>query len=280
MFRLAAIAGIATISAFLTGGAESASVSPPDFAPNPSVGWVAAPGPYIAPPSGPGPVPTLDQRHGSQNAGFIERGTQPIFEMGDPDAPILQPWAKAQVSARNDAIRAGKPGFTRQASCWPNGTPAFLLYPQQPLFFVQTPKMVVLIWQGDHQVRHIYLGGQHSKNPKPSWYGESVGHYENGDTLVIDTIGVTDKTFIDNYRTPHTTQMHVVERWQIVEGGNAVEVSMTVEDPGAFTSAWSATQRWRKVHLAPLTEIICNENSADYMNLYQTPMPSAGTPDF
>jgi hypothetical protein len=48
---------------------------------------------------------------------------------------------------------------------------------------------------------------------------------------VIDTIGITDKTFVDNYRTPHTTQMHVVERWKIVEGGNAVEVSMTIDDP-------------------------------------------------
>jgi hypothetical protein len=150
--------------------------------------------------------------------------------MGDPDAPILQPWAKAQVSARNDAIRAGKPGFTRQASCWPNGTPAFLLYPQQPLFFVQTPKMVVLIWQGDHQVRHIYLGGQHSKNPKPSWYGESVGHYE-GDTLVVDTIGISEKSLVDNFGTPHSPQLHTVERYRIAEDRMRLEVNLHVEDP-------------------------------------------------
>jgi hypothetical protein len=68
-----------------------------------------------------------------------------------------------------------------------------------------------------------------SKNPKPSWYGESVGHY---------------------CRTPHTVQMQIVERWKIIEGGNPVEVSMTVEYPSAFTTAWSATQHWRKVHQA------------------------------
>jgi hypothetical protein len=299
MFRLAAIAGIATISAFLTGGAESASVSPPDFAPNPSVGWVAAPGPYIAPPSGPGPVPTLDQRHGSQNAGFIERGTQPIFEMGDPDAPILQPWAKAQVSARNDAIRAGKPGFTRQASCWPNGTPAFLLYPQQPLFFVQTPKMVVLIWQGDHQVRHIYLGGQHSKNPKPSWYGESVGHYE-GDTLVVDTIGISEKSLVDNFGTPHSPQLHTVERYRIAEDRMRLEVNLHVEDPGAFTTPWNAIQRYRRVEpgvaerekrpddflsatgdAAPMLESSCAENPHGLFDAPGTlPIPQADKPDF
>jgi len=60
------------------------------------------------------------------------------------------------------------------------------------------------ISEHDQQIRHIYMNVPHSKNLKPSWYGESVGHYE-GDTLVVDTIGLNDKTFVDNYRTPHTT---------------------------------------------------------------------------
>src|ERR1700752_1074749 len=118
------LATIVAISAFVVapGAALAASSgSPPDFAPNPAVGWTATPGPFMAPPSGPGPVPPLDRRHGSSNAGFFERGAQPIFEMGDADAPILQPWAKEQVRLRNAAILAGKPGFTRQASCWPVG---------------------------------------------------------------------------------------------------------------------------------------------------------------
>src|SRR5436309_2143929 len=110
-------------SAFVGGAAFAAAAgSPPDFAPDPAVSWAATPGAFIAPPSGSGPVPPLDTRHGSSNAGFFERGAQPIFEMGDPDAPILQPWASEQVRLRNEAILAGKPGFTRQASCWPVGT--------------------------------------------------------------------------------------------------------------------------------------------------------------
>jgi hypothetical protein len=63
-----------------------------------------------------------------------------------------------------------------------------------------------MLWQMDQQVRHIYMDVPHSANPRPSWYGESVGHWE-GDTLVVDTIGQNTKTFIDNYRTPHTRKL-------------------------------------------------------------------------
>src|SRR5215471_19025464 len=248
MSKLALIAGMTLgACAFVSGtGGAAESGSVPDFAPNPAVGWVATPGPFMPPPSGPGPVPPLDVRHASPNAGFFETGVQPTFEMGDPDAPILQPWAKEQIRARNAAIMAGKPGFTRQASCWPNGTPAFLLYPQQPVFFVLSPKEVLMIWQGDHQVRHVYLNAQHSRNPKPSWYGESVGHYE-GDTLVVDTIGISDKSLVDNFGTPHTTQLHTIERYRMSDDRMQLEVKLHVEDPGAFTTPWDALQRYRRV---------------------------------
>jgi hypothetical protein len=69
-----------------------------------------------------------------------------------------------------------------------------------------------------------------SKNPKPSWYGESVDHYENGDTLVIDSIGEDDKTFVDDYRTPHSGKIHIVERWKLARDAKTVDVSIYVED--------------------------------------------------
>jgi hypothetical protein len=72
----------------------------------------------------------------------------------------------------------------------------------------------------------------HASNPRPSWYGDSVGHYE-GDTLVVDTIGTNDKTYVDNYRTPHSTKLHVVGRFQIVDDGKALEAKVRVEDPGS-----------------------------------------------
>jgi hypothetical protein len=301
MSKTAALVGISFGAfAFATlAGRAAETASPPDFAPNPAVGWIATPGPFLPPASGPGPVPNLDVRHGSANAGFLERGTQPIFEMGDSDAPILQPWAREQVRARNEAIMAGKPGFTRQASCWPNGTPAFLLYPQQPVFFVQSPKEVLIIWQGDHMVRHVYMNTPHSKNPKPSWNGESVGHYE-GDTLVVDTIAISEKTLVDNFGTPHTAQLHTVERYKMSDDRMRLEVTLHVDDPGTFTTPWNAMQRYRRSepkvaeppkraddflsaagNAGPMLESSCAENPHGLFDAPGTlPIPSAGKPDF
>jgi hypothetical protein len=120
----------------------------------------------------------------------------------------------------------------------------------------------------------------HSANPKPSWYGESVGHYENGDTLVVDTIGQNDKTYVDNYRTPHTTHLHVVERFRLIDGGKTIEVNVHVEDPGAFTTPWNAIQRYRRTDGGAMDEMVCAENNTDYFNYDVVPLPQASRPDF
>ena len=132
---------------------------------------------------------------------------------------MLKPWAAEQMRISNEEVISGKRGvpFAAQARCYPGGVPGQLLYPAEPFYFIQTPKVVCMIWQRDHMVRRIYLTDKHSENVKPSWFGESIGHYENGDTLVIDTIGLsTKKSYIDNYRTPHTEKLHVVERFKLV----------------------------------------------------------------
>ena len=89
-----------------------------------------------------------------------------------------------------------------------------------------------MIWEEDHMARHVYLTDQHSPDVKPSWFGESIGHYENGDTLVVDTIGLNARTFVDSFRTPHTEQLHVVERFRIVDGGKALEVDCACRGSG------------------------------------------------
>jgi hypothetical protein len=115
----------------------------------------------------------------------------------------------------------------------------------------------------------------HSENLKPSWYGESVGHYE-GDTLVVDTIGLNDKTVLDVYRTPHTAKLHVVERWRMVDGGKAMEAVFTVEDPDAFYEPWTGMRRYRRVEQEPY-EKICAENNT---NLFDYHTPVAEKADF
>ncbi|SRR5258706_8965047 len=252
----------------------------PNFAPDSITGWLKPPGDeFIQPELGPGPVKADAALPYHTNALYA----QETPKVADLSNPILQPWVVAQMKKENDAVLAGKVGFTARSRCWPHGVPGFLLYPVHPIFFIQTPKEIVMTWGQDFQLRRVYLNVPHSAHPTPSWYGESVGHYENGDTLVVDTIGLNDKTYIDNYRTPHTSELHVVERFKIVDGGSALEVKVRVEDPGAFTMPWNAVQRYKRDQRSgevPLHEMVCAENNTDHFNQGLTPMPQAGTPDF
>jgi hypothetical protein len=252
----------------------------PNFAPDSHTGWLKPPGDEFLPPdSGPGPV-RADPAHPYFSNAVARQETSKIADVTNP---ILQPWAAEQMRKANAEVLAGKVGFTARSRCWPHGVPGFLLYPVHPIFFIQTPKEVVMIWGQDFQLRRVYLNEPHSANPKPSWYGESVGHYENGDTLVVDTIGLNDRTYVDNYRTPHTTQLHVVERIRLVDGGEALVVDIRVEDPGAFTTPWNAVQRYRRDRRpaeVPLHEMVCAENNSDHFNQGLYPIPQADKPDF
>ena len=146
----------------------------------------------------------------------------------------------------------------------------------EPIYFIHAPKEVLMIYSGDAQTRHVYMNVPHSKNPKPSWYGESVGHWE-GNTLVVDTIGMNTKSFVDNYRTPHTEKLHVVERWTQSADGKTLEVIFRVEDPDTFKEPWSAIQRYRRVE-QPFVEQACAENNNTTVFDYHIPV--AEKPDF
>jgi hypothetical protein len=138
----------------------------------------------------------------------------------------------------------------------------------------------LLIWQSDQMVRHVHLTGKHSANPKASWFGESIGHYEGGDTLVVDTVGLNARTFIDNYRTPHTDKLHVIERYKLTNAETRIEATVTVEDPGAFTMPWSAKQIYRRIEVGPMQESTCIEGNFNYFHLDLDPLPTADKSDF
>jgi hypothetical protein len=240
-------------------------------------GWLADTE-LLPPLSGPGPV-TFDKTHP-----YVRNNTvgQPTFRIGDLSNPILQPWVVDRMKRDNDEVLAGKVAFTARASCWPAGVPGFLVFGEaaRTVYFLQAPKEVVMINEGDQQVRHVYLNATHSARPKSSWYGESVGHYENGDTLVVDTIGLNDRSFIDNYRTPHSDQLHVIERWKLSPDGKSVGVDIRVDDPGAFTMPWNARQIYQKAPQGQMSEMVCAENNPDYFNYHIVPVPTALRPDF
>jgi hypothetical protein len=208
---------------------------------------------------------------------------QVTLRLGNYKDPILKPWAAEQMRLSNEEVISGKRGipFAAQSRCYPGGVPGQLLYPAEPLFFIQTPKQVWIIWQRDHMVRRIYLTDKHSANIKPSWFGESIGHYENGE-LVIDTIGLSTKnSYIDNLRTPHTVKLHVVERLKLSPDGRMLEAFVRVEDPDTFNEPLHMVQRWRKTMTnRPMIETVCAENNNDYFNQNLFPLPEAEKPDF
>ena len=244
----------------------------PDFRPGPDVGWIARGPNFLLPPNGPHHV-TQDPAYPYRPAGG---GEAPTFRVADLTNPILQPWAKDELKKLNEHIIAGGTGYTRQVSCWPMGTPAFLLYPVAPIYFIQTPTEVLIMTQLNQEVRHVYLNVFHSEHVKPSWWGESVGHYE-GDALVVDTIGMNRQTFVDNFRTPHSDKLHTIERFKIAADGKSMDVSLLVEDPGAFTMPWNALQHYTRADQERL-EVVCAENTTDIGGI--DPLPVADRPDF
>jgi hypothetical protein len=248
--------------------------APPDFASN-NVGWVGlnGGGPFFEPVPGRLPPVTQDPAHP-----FVPNGVggQPTYRIADLSNPNLKPWVKEHMKKDNDEVLAGKVAFTAGSSCMPLGVPGFMSQGgPNPVYFLQTPKQVWIIAPSNQQVRRVYMDVPHSANLKPTWYGESVGHYE-GDTLVIDTIGLSDKMVLDVYRTPHTDKLHVVERWRIIDGGKMMEATFTVEDPDAFYQPWSGMRRYRRAERED-AEMICAENN---QHLFDYHIPVADKPDF
>jgi hypothetical protein len=251
-------------------GAAQPGASPPDFSSN-QTGWQTNNGgEFIAVPGSPTPM-HQDPAHPFVGNG---QGKQPTYRIADLSNPNLKQWARDVMKKDNDEVLAGKIAFTARQSCMPAGVPDYMLF-GGPFYFVQSPKEVLILFEGDQQVRRIHLDVPHSAQPKPSWYGESIGHYE-GDTLVVDTIGLNDKTFIDNYRTPHSEKLHVVERWKMIDDGKNIEVAMTIEDPDTYNQPWQAIRRFRRMQ-GTLGEEVCAENN---QHLFDYHIPTAEKPDF
>jgi hypothetical protein len=247
-------------------------------------GWQSNVADWQDPPAGHGhgPIKPDPEHPFTSNVNALRAGTQPTLRIGNAKDPVLKPWAAAAMQASNDEALKGERAvpFAAQARCYPGGVPGQLLFPFEPLYFIQTPKEVWMIWQRDHMVRRVFLTDKHSEHITPSWFGDSIGHYENGDTLVVDTVGLsTDNSYIDNFRTPHTDKLHVVERFTIEPGGKFLTAIATVEDPDTFHEPLTMKQRWIKTD-GTLQETVCAENNHDYFSQNLFAVPTAEKPDF
>jgi hypothetical protein len=178
---------------------------------------------------------------------------------GNHDVDML-PWAKALYAKRVANYGKDSP----DTNCLPAG-PRAGLFGQDPVKFVQTPGLLLVLYEGA-PTRQIFLDGrQLPKDPNPSWMGYSVGRWE-GDTLVVDTAGFNDRTWLDLTGHPHSEALHVTERFRRLDFGH-VELHMTFDDPNTYVKPWTIAV---EVGFAPDTELIeyvCNENERDHMHL-------------
>ncbi len=196
---------------------------------------------------------------------------------GDYKNPILQPWAAAIVKRWAEETHAGHPPAHAHALCYPTSLPGVMTL-HNAYQFLQTAEKVTIIIANQTQARHIYLNVRHSKHVTPSWYGESVGHYE-GDTLVVDTVGIKtmDVVPLDRFGTPHTEKLHVVERIRKL-GAKELRIDYRIEDPGAFTTPFDAVALFHP--FAEWDEETCAENNVDQTGKLEPRMPVDMAPAF
>lgn len=179
----------------------------------------------------------------------------------DPGKPEPLPWAEKLIQERTASNFKDAPG----ARCLTRGiTAAGALFPYE---IVQTPARLVMLFEDDiPSHRTVYLDGRpHPKDPNPTWMGHSIGHWER-DTLVIDTVGFNDRTWLDAQGHPHTEKMHVIERLRRPDLGH-LEIEFTIDDPGAYAKPWIIR---RVADLDPNDEIgeyVCTEGERDVVHM-------------
>jgi hypothetical protein len=225
--------------------------------------------------------------------------------VGDYKNPILQPWAAEVVKKFGQKALAGITTPNPSNQCWPEPMP--FVFKRFLVQIIQQPDKITFLYNGDNEVRQVRLNEPHQASERLSFHGDSVGHYE-GDTLVIDTIGVrTDHPYgmVDLFGTPYTKALHVVERYSLRDyddvkdaiernkkenwlfagdvfsnyRGKFLQLHLTTEDEGVFTMPWTATLTYVP---GPdqFPEEVCAENLHQYYYHNDTDAPRADKPDF
>jgi len=286
------------------GPASAASI--PDF----SGLWAHPSYPGFEPPaSGPGPVTNRSRTNNG-----VSNGRQFV---GDYTNPILKPQAAEVVKKYGEISLTGVTYPTPSTECWPNPLP--YIFWNLGIQMLQQQDKITILYEEDHEIRRVRMNEPHPPQVTPSWYGDSVAHYE-GDTLVIDTVGIkTGRPFamVDMFGTPYSEALHVVERYRLLDyeaakeglerdakenlnigrgGGDSplrsdpnyrgkhLQLEFTVEDEGVFTTPWSATITYRPgfnaLGRAEWIEVVCAENTSGFIAATGAAVPTANKPDF
>jgi hypothetical protein len=198
---------------------------------------------------------------------------------GNEDDIPYQPWAREKTLSEKTSTGLNSQ-FDQTTDpqvlyCEPPGVPHIYLWPIKTKF-IQTPEAVYILHELGPFYRIVWLNSKHPEDPDPQWWGHSIGRYENGDTLVVDTIGFTDKTWLDQMGHPHTEQLHLTERYKRVDA-TTLELDMTIDDPGAYTKPWQAHRNFTLSKTGFLRyQQICSvrENQRFYDNLAKPALPA------
>jgi hypothetical protein len=239
----------------------------------------------------------------------VNGGGDPLPLVGDYNNPILKPAAAEAVKKAGEISEGGKinPDPSNQCATY---SPPYLFTIQLGVQILQGKDETLLTYPQDDQIRRVRMNSEHPEHVVPSAMGDSVGHYE-GDTLVIDTVGVKvgRVTMADRYGSPQSEAMHVVERYRLIDVAaakeamiyherragrgagapgtgpydpsydRALQLTYTVEDRNVFTMPWSAQVTYRRT-MNPWTEQVCAENIVEYWPGMNIGVPKAEKPDF
>jgi len=203
---------------------------------------------------------------------------QGIYATPSKTPPPMTPWAKARYDE-------AKPGYGPKAQaggndpilkCFPSGIPRIEFFPQ-PFEIFQSPQRVFMFFEREHEFRQIWTDGRsHPKALEPTWMGDSIGKWD-GDTFVVDTIGLTEKSWLDFYGDPHSDDIHLVERFKRVDS-DTLTLQLIVEDPKAYTATWVGDTKIYKLlkgKKAYMEELPCIPEEEDsFTNRIR--MPAAG----
>ena len=192
--------------------------------------------------------------------GIWDAGGQGIAGPGHESAPWTD-WTKQKAASFRPgngprAVYENDINDPLSTVCDPTGFPRQVLYETRPFQIVQTPTQVLILYMFEKRWRVVWTDGRAlPKDPDPRWYGYSVGHWEDDDTFVVNTIGTDERTWLDNAGDPHSDQLRVVERYHRLNQ-TTLELSVTLDDPKTYTKPWTARDKLPLRLIPPGTDLM------------------------
>jgi len=175
-----------------------------------------------------------------------------------PEQPALLPWAAKALQERLGNNLKDAP----HTQCLPQGIPTPASIGPFMAKLVQTPALLVVLFEDTGGFRQVFMDGRpHPPDPDPSWIGHSIGKWD-GDMLVVDTIGYNEQSWIGIY--PHSEMLHITERIRRPDFGH-LDIRMTLDDPGAFSTPWHQTLNWELLPAEEVVAYVCENNKAQHL---------------